>query len=1124
MQVIRTEPTSIHPESGDQYLPYNRLFSFQQWLSEHQPDGTVLILDPDCVFRKPLNIEVTDGNPIGQDWQDFGINEAFRSAIESASDVNIDELPALTWPALISCNDLRKIIARWIELTALIRDKIARWESDMFAFVVACQEYDLKFDLQNNTAWTPWPNRKVKDASIIHFCQKIYNSAGDEIWWKQAYQPWDRLASTDANEEYCSDLLKLVDEYAAIRQFETTLDDKDTIFIAIAAYCEPELVSTIESCLNKARHPDRLRFGICLQYDESDPLTSSTSLDHFSQDLRFRYVKYPFEASRGGCWARNIAQQLYEGERYTLQVDSHSQMVESWDVVLIKMMHELPSDKPLITGFPPLYSLNNGARTYHRIEDFSQVNTAYIEEWKSDGGIHHPQKIIPENNQNFPRRTRFLSGAFVFTLGQWNNEVRQDPEHFYTGEEFALTIRSFTHGYDLFDPSQIVAWHRVHPEPNRKFWHDNESERVQRFHTAALQRLRWLFEGDPEGKLGRYGPGSARNLNDFHIYSGLDCGTYTFHPDAKNGVPPNPVTLMEHIPVESAEDYGSRILDIRIHLKNMRPLDLACEEGNPILKHLFEAQMDKHQDPDSVIYLNMGERGEQVIHFKKSSLIAIETDPPVSESFIASLHQEISTSADTDVATIPAAQPFSDEWKYWIWHNIHQRGCSRDVIFKELVLRDFPWAAIRTELGWEPTIPLEHIVTFSEQQRPNHDKLLVPNVQRISSDKIEMFTVSDFLDDQECNDLISAIRQRQEPSKTAMEERTHEVRTSRSCFFQKNDEQCPLANEITLRIAKLLGINPSYAEALQGHIYTPNQDYKHHTDFFPPGTETYDKYANDEVGGQRTWTVLVYLNDVEEGGITEFGEAGISVKPRKGKIVFWNNLLPSGTPNQFTVHQGKPPRSGDKIVLTQWFRSLGVGEMHQRDPQEYIPAYTPQGFKKTTIPQGLMRELKAVLAEAGQEQGMPEKGGCLVSRDQGAPSELLDISDELRQRLFRELEPILENWCGKKLLASQIYGIRRYHQGTSLDMHRDRPKTHIISAILNVEQNVEEGWPLEIEDHGYRRHQVYMSPGDMLLYEGARLNHGRPTPLLGESFCNIFVHFRPVDYIMPAVILQQSSQ
>ncbi|MDA9981999.1 UDP-N-acetylglucosamine-transferase, partial [Gammaproteobacteria bacterium] len=825
-KVIRTRPTSIHPDSGDGYLPYNRLFSFRQWLEEYQPQGTVLILDPDCVFRKPLNIEVQEDRPIGQHWLDFGISDSFRNAIKNASDVKTGDLQPLTWPVLIDCNDLQKIISRWIDLTAAIREKTKGWESDMFAFTVASKEHGLEFDLQTHTAWTPWPNEKVADASIIHYCQKIMSDDGQQLWWKQAYRPWDRVENTQADQEYCCDLLRLVDEHAAIRQFEETLDDGDTIFIAIAAYCEPELVSTIESCLTTARHPERLRFGICLQYDDSNPLTSSTCLDQYSQDTRVRSVNYPFQDSKGGCWARNIAQQLYDNERYTLQIDAHSQMLESWDVVLIRMMRELPSDKPLITGFPPLYYFVKGQKVFQHIDDFSQVNTAFAEKWNDDGSIHHPQKIIPENNASFPRRTRFLSGAFVFTLGQWNDEVRQDPDHFYTGEEFALTIRSFTHGYDLFDPSQIVLWHRLHPEPNRKFWHDNEDVKVRRFHNQGLQRLRWLYEGDPENRLGRYGLGTDRTLDEFHIYSGLDYKNYVMHPDVAKGIPPDPVTLTDQRDSLSIEDLQDRIVDIRIYLKGMETLELMCEESNPILKLLFQSQMDKHVDPDSVIYLNMGPNGEQVIHFKKASLVAIETDPPLSQSFFEDLSEARSDNAAVSAGAGVGGFRFSDEWKYWIWHNIFARGSSRDLVFKELILNDFPWEAIREELNHEPSIPLEHIQSMSEQERPNQDKLLIPNVKRISSRQIEIYSIDEFLMESEYGELVRQIRTRQQPSETVLGERTHEVRTSRTCFFDRNDERCKLANEVTLRISRLLGINPSYAEPLQGHIYTPNQEYK----------------------------------------------------------------------------------------------------------------------------------------------------------------------------------------------------------------------------------------------------------------------------------------------------------
>lgn len=1117
-RVIRTRPTNIHPETGDHYIPYNRLFSFRQWLDEHQPQGTVLILDPDCVFRRPLHIEVAPGNPIGQHWLDYGVSKAFKDAMEQISDVVVDELQPLTWPAFIDCDDLRKIISRWITLTAGIRDRIGRWESDMFGFTVACKEIGLEFDLQNNTAWTPWPDEKVGGTSIIHYCQKILNSAGEQIWWKQDYQPWSRVANADtADKHYCRELLALVDEHAGLRQYGETLAEDDTIFIAIAAYCEPELAATIESCLSKALNPERLRFGICLQYDESDPLTGSGCLDRYSQDIRFRYVKYPFTESTGGCWARNIAQQLYNDERYTLQIDAHSQMRELWDIILIKMMEELPGDKPLITTFPPLYYFADGEKVYEHIDDLSRVNTAIAEKWNEDGSVYHPNKIIPENNSSKPVRTRFLSGAFVFTLGQWNEEVRQDPEHFYTGEEFALAIRSFTHGYDLFAPTEIVLWHRLHPEPNRKFWHDNEDEKVHRLHGGALERLRWLYQGDPDRRLGRYGPGSARTLDDFHVYSGLDCRTYTIHPDAANGVPPDPVTVNDGAGFRPRTGGETDLVELRIHLRGLDPLDLACEESNPVLKLLFRAQLDKRADPDSVVYLNVGQDGEQVIHFRKSSLVAIETGRPLSENFLA------------DLGEAPAADPvsgdpplrefrFSDEWKYWIWHNIFQRGASRDLVFKELLLNDFPWDAIREELGHEPAVPLEHLRSFSEQERPNREKLLLPGVRKISDDRIEAYTIDDFLTGAECEELITQIRDRQQPATTAWEERTPEIRTNRTCFFKKNDEQCPLANVVTTRIARLLGINPSFAEPIQGHVYTPDQEYVTHSDFFAPGTDEFDKHANDECGGQRTWSVLVYLNSVEAGGATEFPRAGISIKPTRGKAVFWNNLQPSGAPNLLTEHRGKPPVSGEKFLLTQWFRSIGTGEMFQRDPQEYVPAYTRQGFELARIPQDLFRQLRAIVDTGSSGSSTFETGNALVNPDDTTPAEILEIPDALRQSLFDELAPICEQWCGKRLLSSAVYGIRRYRRGTSLEVHRDRPRTHIISAILNIEQSVDEEWPLEIEDHRYRTHQVSMKPGDMLLYEGGRLPHGRPTPLKGDSFHNVFVHFRPVDYIVPEAI------
>lgn len=44
------------------------------------------------------------------------------------------------------------------------------------------------------------------------------------------------------------------------------------IFVAIAAYRDQDLMPTIENCLAKARHPERLRFGVCWQHGPGEVL------------------------------------------------------------------------------------------------------------------------------------------------------------------------------------------------------------------------------------------------------------------------------------------------------------------------------------------------------------------------------------------------------------------------------------------------------------------------------------------------------------------------------------------------------------------------------------------------------------------------------------------------------------------------------------------------------------------------------------------------------------------------------------------------------------------------------------------------------------------------------------
>lgn len=190
-----------------------------------------------------------------------------------------------------------------------------------------------------------------------------------------------------------------------------------------------------------------------------------------------------------------------------------------------------------------------------------------------------------------------------------------------------------------------------------------------------------------------------------------------------------------------------------------------------------------------------------------------------------------------------------------------------------------------------------------------------PGVQRVPSRELELFIVRRFLEPGLCAALIERIDVRRRPSEIADDIGIANFRTSETCDLDPAD---PVVAEVDRRIGELLGLPLANAEPLQGQRYAPGQEFKPHTDTFEPGG--YDYYVHTADMGQRTWTAMVYLNEPEDGGATRFKTIGKTVQPEQGKLLAWNNLLPDGTPNPATLHQGMKVRRGTKYVLTKWFR------------------------------------------------------------------------------------------------------------------------------------------------------------------------------------------------------------
>ena len=188
-------------------------------------------------------------------------------------------------------------------------------------------------------------------------------------------------------------------------------------------------------------------------------------------------------------------------------------------------------------------------------------------------------------------------------------------------------------------------------------------------------------------------------------------------------------------------------------------------------------------------------------------------------------------------------------------------------------------------------------------------------VQRVPIDKLELFQLRNFIGPELSADLIALIETNRRPSTIADDNGDRYFRTSETCDLAPDD---PAVLALEERLLALSGIDPIYGEPVQGQRYDVGQEFKAHCDWFNPDGQDYEKYCT--VAGQRTWTFMVYLNDVEAGGATRFKTIGKSFAPQTGKLVCWNNRRLDLRPNPNTLHHGMKVRKGRKYVITKWYR------------------------------------------------------------------------------------------------------------------------------------------------------------------------------------------------------------
>jgi hypothetical protein len=356
------------------------------------------------------------------------------------------------------------------------------------------------------------------------------------------------------------------------------------IFIQIASYRDPQLIPTIKDCLSNAKHPENLVFGICRQYHPEDGFDN---LSEYKDDERFRILDVLYSESTGVCWARNQVQQLYKGEEYTLQIDSHMRFEKNWDQILIRMLQGLQKDgykKPLLTGYVSSFDPDN--------DPAGRVGEPWrmaFDRFTPEGVVFFLPEVIPGWQKiKKPLMARFYSAHFCFTLGQFSTEVQHDPDYYFHGEEISIAVRAFTHGYDLFHPHKVVIWHEYTRKNRTKQWDDNKE--WWKKNNSSHEKNRKILGIDNEKyeeDLGKYGFGSERTIKDYEKYAGIKFSNrsvqqYTL--DKK--YPPNPYDF------STEEDWEKSFFTIFKHCIDL-PLDKVPETDYNFFVVAFHNKKDE---------------------------------------------------------------------------------------------------------------------------------------------------------------------------------------------------------------------------------------------------------------------------------------------------------------------------------------------------------------------------------------------------------------------------------------------------------------------------------------------------------------------------------------------------
>ena len=294
---------------------------------------------------------------------------------------------------------------------------------------------------------------------------------------------------------------------------------EQTIFVSVPSYRDETCMATLQDMFENADTPARVFAGCCEQ--NTDETKEMCRPGKFTWHNNVRVVSIPFMEAKGPTYARALCADLYRGEDYFLSIDAHSKFAKGWDTTLIRMLNACPNpDKAILSHYPP------------GITDMGEdIEKTHVPRLCSSSFGDHGLPVLGAvsiKKQSAPKKVPYLAGGMWFAKGRVLKDVPMDPtlEYLFQGEEFLLSARCWTSGYDIYTPTANVLFHDYERHHAPRYWDDQPTWHAKQELTVSRVRKILHFD-DPPLLEYKYGLGTERRIDEYYAFAGIDPHTKT---------------------------------------------------------------------------------------------------------------------------------------------------------------------------------------------------------------------------------------------------------------------------------------------------------------------------------------------------------------------------------------------------------------------------------------------------------------------------------------------------------------------------------------------------------------------------------------------------------------------